>query len=138
MKISIANYFAHAVRVAVAAGAMLVVGWVASICIGGLISILGIQSVVAVFVGFALIAIIGIAGGTYFSVRYVTRNSVLHPVVAAAVLGLFPVGFTFHGDVGLIRTSILAGTVGVAVIAAYISRSLTAPPNSSLERARGE
>jgi hypothetical protein len=123
--ISIAKVVLHAVRVALAAGAMLLSGVVAGIVMGWLSTIAGIQSGTAVLIGFLLVAIIGIAGGTYISIRHITSNSVLHPVAAGALLGLFPVGVTFQGDTGLMRVAIVLSTVAIAAIAAVVIRSRT-------------
>jgi hypothetical protein len=123
--ISIAKVVLHAVRVALAAGAMLLSGALAGMVLGWFSTIAGIHSGTAVLIGFLLVAIIGIAGGTYVSIRHITSNSVLHPVAAGALLGLFPVGVTFQGDTGLMRVAIVLSTVAIAAIAAVVIRSRT-------------
>ena len=134
--ISIARFFSHVVRVTFTAGAMLLIGVVASKVTGWIHSILDIRSVVAVLLQFLLIAIAGIAGGTYVSVRYITPNSIWHPVLAGALLGLFPVGVTFQGDAGLMRVSIVLSAIAIAAIAAVALRSRAVRPLTSLERTR--
>jgi hypothetical protein len=136
VKISIAKLVLHAVRVALAAGAMLLIGALAGMVMGWFSTIVGIRSGTAILVGFLLVAIIGIAGGTYVSIRHIASNSILHPLAAGALLGLFPVGVTFQGDTGLMRVYIVLSVVAIAAISAFVIRSKTTPPNSSLERAR--
>lgn len=137
MKISIASLLSHAVRVALAAGAMLLVGAVVSKVTGWIGSIVGIRSGAAVLIGFSLVAIGGIAGGTYVSIRHITPNSILHPVLAGAVLGLFPVGVTFQGDAGLMRAAVFLITVAIAAVAAFVIRARLTPPDISPERTGG-
>jgi hypothetical protein len=132
--IAIVSLASHAVRVALAAGAMLFIGALAALVVGWCISIIGIRSGTAVLTVFVLVAIIGIAGGCYVSIRHIAPHSVTHPVAAAALLGLFPVGVTFHGDVGLMRVAIVLSAVAIAAVAAVVIRSRETPPNTSLER----
>jgi hypothetical protein len=134
--VSFAAYLAHAARIAFAAGAMLAIGISAWIALGMLTVLTGVQSGAVVLIGFILVAVTGIAGGSYVSVRYITPLSVFHPVVAAAVLGLIPVGVILRGEAGFVRVTILFAAVAVAALAAFVSRSIMAPPNTSLERTR--
>ena len=136
MGTTIAACITHAARTAFAAGAMLVACGVLWLAIGIVTALAGIQTGMVVLISIALIVLGGIAVGSYVSVRYITPNAVLHPVIAAVALALLFVVFTMHGDVGLFRifTPVVAGTV--AAIAAFIGRSFKAPPNTSLERTR--
>lgn len=122
MAITIPTAFAYAIRVAIAAGVMLLLGIATSIVLRIFDWIADAQSGMVVVGEFLLISIIGIAGGAHVSVRYITPNSVLHPVLAAAVLGLFPIGVTFHGDAGWMRAGIAAAAITIATIAAVVSK----------------
>jgi hypothetical protein len=135
MGTAIAIVLSYVVRVAFVAGVMLLVGFVVSTVMGWFNSLLGIQSGAAVLMGFLLVAIAGIAGGTYVSMRFVFPNAILHPVVAAALLGLFPAGVTFQGDAGLMRFAIVMSTIAIATIAAVVIR-FRAKPNYSPELMR--
>jgi hypothetical protein len=135
--ISIASVVAHAVRVALAGGAMLLIGALASVVMGWVTSMAGIGSFTSIVVAFLLVAIIGIAGGTYVSIRHIALNSVLHPVAAGVLLGLFPVGVTFQGDAGLMRVAIVLIAAAIAAIAALIIRYRTTSPKISQQRTRG-
>jgi hypothetical protein len=115
---------------------MLLIGGVAWIALGMVNVFTGLLSGAAALIGFLLVAIIGIAGGSYVSVRYITPLSVLHPIVAAGALGLVPIGVVLQGDVGLVRFAILLGVVVVSAAASFISRRIAAPPNTSFERTR--
>jgi hypothetical protein len=115
---------------------MLLIGALAGMVVGWFGSIIGIRSGTAILFGFLLVAIIGIAGGSYVSIRHIAPHSVLHPVAAGALLGLFPMGVTFQGDVGLMRVAIVLSAVAIAAIAAVVIRSRGTPPNTSLERSR--
>jgi hypothetical protein len=89
-----------------------------------------------ILIGALIVVVVGIAGGTFVSVRYITPNSVLHPALGAAVLAAVPVGITLTGDVGLIRVGIVLAAVAIAVTSALVSRSREAPPKTSIERRR--
>lgn len=118
----IAAFLAHATRVVFAAGAMLAVSGVLWLAIGIVTALAGIQTGSVVLISMAFIALAGIGAGSYVSVRYITPNSVLHPILAAVALALVFVFFTMHGDVGMYRvmTPVCAGVV--ALVAAVISR----------------
>ena len=123
-------------RVALAAGTMLLVGTATALYLDLLAAIARPTSAAEILIGGLLVALVGIAGGTFVSVRYITPNSVLHPALGAAVLGAVPVGVTFTGDAGLIRAGIVLGAVAIAVTAAVVTRSRVAPRKTSLERTR--
>ena len=84
----------------------------------------------------AVIALVSIAAGSFISVRYITPNAVLHPVVAAVSIALLFVSLTMSGDTGAVPILGLVGAGAIAAIAAFASRSSKAPPNTSLERTR--
>ena len=119
---SIATYIAHVARAAFAAGVMLVVSGVLWLVIGIVTALAGIQTGTVVLISMTLITVAGIAVGSCISVRYITPNAVLHPVIAAVALALLFVALTMHGDVGLYRvlTPVVAGAV--AAISAIITR----------------
>lgn len=132
MGTAIAIFFSHAVRIALVAGVMLLIGTLVGKVLGWFGSLVGIQSGAAILSGFLLVAITGIAGGTYVSVRHIASNSVWHPVAAGALLGLFPAGLTFQGDAGLMRFAILLGAIAIAAIATLVTRYRTSRPGNSL------
>jgi uncharacterized protein YneF (UPF0154 family) len=132
----IAAFLTHAARTAAVAGAMLIVGVALWFVIGVLTALAGIQTGTVVLTSMVLIALAGIAAGSFISVRYVTRNAVMHPVVAAVALALLFVSLTMYGDVGADRVLVPLGAGVVAAIAAVASRSKNTPPNKSLERTR--
>ena len=138
MGIFIAAYLAHAARVAFAAGAMIAVGGALWLAIGVLTALAGVQSGGVVLASVAVIALVSIAAGSFISVRYITPNAVLHPVIAAVSIALLFVSLTASGDTGSFPVLALAGAGVVAAIAAFASRSSKAPPNTSLERTRDE
>ena len=115
---------------------MLLIGGMAWIVLGMLTVLMGVQSGSAVLIGFILVVVAGITAGTYISVRYITPSSVLHPVVAAAAIGLMPAGVVLEGETGFVRLAILVGVSAVATVAAFISCSVVAQLNKSLERTR--
>jgi len=134
----IAAYLAHAARVVFAAGSMLLVGVVFWLAVGILTALLGIQTGTVVLISMALSALVAIAAGSYISVRYITPNRILHPIIAAVALAVLFVVVTTQGDVGSYRVVVPLGAGVVAAIAAVVSRSAKAPPNKSLERTREE
>src|SRR5262245_13568055 len=113
MGVFVAAYLMHAVRVAFAAVMMILIGaaiWSALCAFGALA---GIRSEAAVLVSLTVIAIGGIAGGSLFSVRHITPNSVLHPAIAAMTVGVLFVHFATEGDVGLLPVFLILGAAGV-------------------------
>jgi len=132
----IAAFLAHAARVVAAAGAMLAIGVALWFVIGVLTALAGIQTGPVVLTSIVLIALAGIAMGSFISVRYITRNAVIQPTVAAVGLALVFVSLTMHGDVGADRVLVPLGAGIAAAISAVISRSNRTPPNKSLERTR--
>ena len=132
----IAAYLAHAARVAFAAGAMLIVGVALWVVIGVLTSLAGVQTGALVLTSTALIVVVAIAAGAYVSVRYITPDAVLHPVIAAVAMALLVVALTTRGDVGALRLLVPLGAGAIAAFSAVISRSSKAPPNNRFERSR--
>lgn len=131
------RFVSHALRIALAFGAMVLICYLAGKILGWFGSIAGMRSPVAFFSQLFLIALVGIGGGVYISVRYITPNSVWHPVVAGVLLGLYPVGVTFSGDAAGMRFAIFLIVTAIATIAAFVFRSRRAPPDAPLERERG-
>jgi hypothetical protein len=123
-------------RVAFAAGAMLLVGTATGLYLDLLAALASPPTGAEILIGALIVVVVGIAGGTFVSVRYITPNSVLHPALGAAVLAAVPVGITLTGDVGLIRVGIVLAAVAIAVTSALVSRSREAPPKTSIERRR--
>jgi hypothetical protein len=123
-------------RVAFAAGAMLLVGTATGLYLDLLAALASPTTGAEILIGALIVVVVGIAGGTFVSVRYITPNSVLHPALGAAVLAAVPVGITLTGDVGLIRVGIVLAAVAIAVTSALVSRSREAPPKTSIERRR--
>jgi predicted tellurium resistance membrane protein TerC len=115
---------------------MLVAGVALWFVIGVFTALAGIQTGPVVLTSMVLIAIAGIAAGSFLSVRYITRNAVMHPIVAAIILSLLFVSLTMHGDVGADRVLVPLGAAMAAAISAVISRSNGTPPNKSLARTR--
>jgi hypothetical protein len=136
VEVFIAAFFAHAARIAAAAGVMLAIGVALWFGIGVLTALAGVQTGSVVLTSMVLIALAAIAAGTFISVRHITRNAVMQPIIAAVALALLFVSLTMHGDVGGDRVLVPLGAGIVAAIAAVISRSKKAPPNKSLERTR--
>jgi hypothetical protein len=134
--IFIAAYLAHAARVAFAAGAMIAVGGALWLVVGMLTALAGIQSGNVVLASMAGIALVSIAAGSFISVRYITPNAVLHPVLAAMSIALLFVSLALSGDTGAVPILVLVGAGAIAAISAFTSRSSKAPPNTSLERTR--
>jgi hypothetical protein len=132
----IAAYLAHAARVAFAAGAMIAVGGALWLALGVLTALAGIQTGNVVLASMAVVALVSIAVGSFISVRYITPNAVLHPVVAAVSIALLFVSLTTSGDTGSFAVLVPAGAGAIAAISAFASRSSKAPPNTSLERTR--
>jgi hypothetical protein len=115
---------------------MLAIGVALWFAIGVLTALAGVQTGPVVLTSMVLIALAAIGAGTFISVRYITRNAVIQPIIAAVGLALLFVSLTMHGDVGGDRVLVPLGAGIVAAISAVISRSNKAPPNKSLERTR--
>jgi hypothetical protein len=134
--IFIAAYLAHAARVIIAAGAMFVAAVALWFVIGIITALAGIQTGAVVLISMVVIAVAGIAVGSYVSVRYITPNAVLHPVVAAVSIAITYEALTTQGDLGFIRIVVPLGAAVVAAVAAIGSRSSKTPPNKSQGRTR--
>jgi hypothetical protein len=134
--IFIAAYLAHAARVIFAAGAMFVVAVALWLVIGILTALAGIQTGTVVLISMLVIAVAGIAVGSYVSVRYITPNAVLHPVLAAVSAAITFDALTTQGDLGFIRIAVPVSAAVVAAVTAIGSRSSKTPPKKSLGRTR--
>ena len=132
----IAAYLVHAARVAFAACAMLVAGGAIWFVLGVLTAVAGVQTGTVVLVSMAVVVLGAVAVGSYVSTRYITPNSILHPVVAAAAMALGAITFAVRGDVGLLPVVVPVCAGAFAALSAYVSRFTAAPPDKSLERTR--
>lgn len=117
----IAAYLTHTARVIFAAGVMLAIGGALWLALGVLTALADIQTGSVVLTSMVLIALAGIAGGSFVSVRHITPNSILHPVIAAEVLAVLFVSITMDGDVGPMRLLVFLGAGVTAAMAAFIA-----------------
>ncbi len=136
--IFIAAYLIHAARVACAAVAMLVAGGTIWFVLGVLTAMAGIQTGTVVLICLVSVVLGAVAIGSYVSIRCITPNSILHPVIAAAAVALAVVTFAIRGDVGVLPVVVPLCAAAFAVLSAFIARSITTRPNKSIERTRGE
>jgi hypothetical protein len=132
----IAAYLSHAARVAFAAGAMLLAGGVIWLVLGVFTAVAGIQAGTVVLISMAAVVVGAVAIGSYVSLKYITPNSVLHPVIAAAAAALGAVTFAVRGDLGVLPVVVPLCAGAFAAVSAFIVRSFATPPNKSLERTR--
>jgi hypothetical protein len=115
---------------------MLVAGGVLWLSLGIITAMAGIQTGTVVLASLAVVVLGAVAVGSYVSVRFITPNSILHPVIAAAAVALGAVSLGVRGDVGVLPLVVPLCAGAFAALSAFICRSTRTPPDKSLERTR--
>jgi hypothetical protein len=126
----ISAYLVHAVRIALAALVMFIVAIALWVPFGLITGLLGIQTSTLVILSAAVVTFAAFMSGGYFSARHITPGSVLHPVLAAAALGLLYVSIFTRGHVVVLTMGLISAAALVAALGALLGRSLGAPPNN--------
>ena len=128
MGASIAFVVIHLFRAAASALAMLAVGVVAWFAAGFVSALVGGQTVWFITIAAIVVAIIGICGGTFVSVRFITPGAVLHPVLGTLLLSAVYLKLFTSGDIGfvLFAVPLVAAAVAAASALALRSRSTAA------------
>lgn len=130
----VSAYLVHVLRVLLAALAIALPGLLLWLLVGLLTGALGVQSPIVVLISTVVIGICALLGGSFYSARRITPDSILHPVLAAVTVGLVCISAFSSGDVGALSFGLPATAAIVAAIGAFLGRSSRTPPNQRLER----
>lgn len=129
MGLFLAAYIAHSIRVLLAAGVMLLVAVAVWLVVGIATATLGIQTPTVIVGSMFLIATLAVATGSYVSVRYITPNSLLHPVLAAIGLVAADTAVFTIGVVGSLPYVLMLGAASVSALTAFVARSRNKLPS---------
>jgi hypothetical protein len=125
----VAGYLAHALRVLLAALAMLAIAIALWLLVGILTALLGVRSPTLVLVSAGLIALVALIVGGYISAKRITPNSLLHAALAGTVASLLYVCI-FTTGLWTISCSVVVAAGIAAAVGAAIARSRRTRPNN--------
>jgi len=118
----IAALLAHAFRVLLVVVTMVLVAIGLWLIIGILSATTGIQSPRLVLLSVTAIALAAVSSGGYISARYITPTSLLHPIVAASLVGVLAGAVFTSGDTGALAFGVPIAAAIVAAIGALVAR----------------